>query len=543
MPEMTTNEPPVRLTAPPAAPRPARGTVRRQGHPGPGGPRSGSQAARACTSARPAWPACTTSSGRSSTTPSTRRWPALHTHHRHAAGRRRLPRRRQRPRHPGRPVPVRPAQGQERGRGRADRAARRRQVRRRGLQGVGWPARRRRQRRQRAVRAPRCSRSTATASATARSTPRAASRRARWRSSARRRHAVARAGHGDVLAGPDDLRRRGHRVRRPHRARAAADDGVPQPRPRDRPRRRAPGEGAEGHLPVQGRPRRLRQAPQRVQGGAVLEGLPLRGRRRGPPDPRHRHPVEHRLLRGHPRLRQRHLDDRGRHARRGLPHRPDDGRQQVRPGQGPAQGEGRQPPRRGHPRGHHGDHLGEAARPAVRGPDEGQARQRPDALVRPEGDQRAPRRVARGEPDRGQQGRQEGAGCCTGAGRGEERPQRDPPQDGALGCRHARQAEGLLEPQRRRERAVHRRGRLGGRYRRRCPRPADAGDPADPRQDPQRRAGPRRQDAEEQRDPGADHGDRRRGGRGVRRHQGPLPQGRSRSPTPTSTAATSARCC
>ncbi len=77
--------------------------------------------------------------------------------------------------------------------------------------------------------------------------------------------------------------------------------------------------------------------------------------------------------------------------------------------EGAAQGEGRQPARRGHPRGVDGDRLGEAARSAVRGPDQGQARQRPDALVRPEGDQRAPRRVARGEPDRGEQGRQEGA--------------------------------------------------------------------------------------------------------------------------------------
>ena len=91
--------------------------------------------------------------------------------------------------------------------------------------------------------------------------------------------------------------------------------------------------------------------------------------------------------------------------------------------------------------------------------------------------------------------------------------------------RHARQAEGLLHPQRRRERAVHRRGRLGRRHRRRRPRPADAGRAADPGQDPQRRAGAHRQDAEEQRDPGADHGHRRRGRRGVRRHQGPLPQG------------------
>ncbi len=48
----------------------------------------------------------------------------------------------------GRGIPVdpypRPAQGQERGRGRAHRAARRRQVRRRRLQGLGRPPRRRR---------------------------------------------------------------------------------------------------------------------------------------------------------------------------------------------------------------------------------------------------------------------------------------------------------------------------------------------------------------------------------------------------------------
>jgi DNA gyrase subunit B len=50
------------------------------------------------------------------------------------------------------------------------------------------------------------------------------------------------------------------------------------------------------------------------------------------------------------------------------------------------------------------------------------------------------------------------------------------------------------------------------------------GDPADPRQDPQRRAGPHRQDAEEQRGPGAHHGHRRRVGEefDVAR---PLPQG------------------
>ena len=136
-----------------------------------------------------------------------------------------------------------------------------------------------------------------------------------------------------VLAGSDRLRRRGHRVRRPHGARAAADDGVPQPWPRDRVRRRAAGEGTEGHLPVPRRHRRLRQAPQRLEGGAVLQGLLLRGRRRRRPDARHRDAVEHRLLRGHPRLRQRHLHHRGWHARRGLQDGAHVGGQQVRPGQ------------------------------------------------------------------------------------------------------------------------------------------------------------------------------------------------------------------
>ena len=69
--------------------------------------------------------------------------------------------------------------------------------------------------------------------------------------------------------------------------------------------------------------------------------------------------------------------------------------------QEPPQGQGRQPPRRGHPRGPHRDRLGEAAQPAVRGPDQGQARQHRDALAGREGDEREARRVARGAPDRG----------------------------------------------------------------------------------------------------------------------------------------------
>ena len=51
-------------------------------------------------------------------------------------------------------------------------------------------------------------------------------------------------------------------------------------------------------------------------------------------------------------------------------------RQPLRARQGPPEGERGQPDRRGRPRGPHRDHLGQAARPAVRGPDQDQARQR-----------------------------------------------------------------------------------------------------------------------------------------------------------------------
>ena len=450
----------------------------------------------------------------------------LHAHRRHAARRRRLPRRRQRSRHPGRPVPVRPAQGQERGRGRAHRAPRRRQVRRR------------RATRCRAActasasaSSTRCpsgcsSRSTATASATARSTPRAASRRARWRSSARRRARGRKTGT-TVTFWPD-----------PTVFVAEGTEFVARTVLERLQTMAFLNRGLEIVFDDE-RPEKEQKVTYQYKGGLVdfVKHLNASKEALFPKVCHYEDEDEdHQTLdiaiqwntgyyEGiHGYANGISTTEGGMHVE-GFRTRADDGRQQVRPGQGPAQGEGREPPRRGHPRGHHGDRLGEAARPAVRGPDEGQARQRPDALVRPEGHQRAPRRVARREPDRGQQGRQEGAGRGPGARGGEERPQRHPPQDGAVRRRHAGQAEGLLQPQRRRERAVHRRGRLGRRHRARRPRSADPGDPADPRQDPQRRAGARRQDAEEQRDPDADHGHRRRRRRGVRRHQGPLPQG------------------
>ncbi len=77
------------------------------------------------------------------------------------------------------------------------------------------------------------------------------------------------------------------------------------------------------------------------------------------------------------------------------------------------------------------------------------------------------------------------------------------------------------------DRALHRRGRLGRRLGQAGPGPGDAGDPADPGQDPERREGPSAQDPRERGDPGADHRDRDRRRRRVRRREGPVPPDRA----------------
>ena len=70
----------------------------------------------------------------------------------------------------------------------------------------------------------------------------------------------------------------------------------------------------------------------------------------------------------------------------------------LRPREGRAQGEGREPLRRGRARGADRGDLGEARRPAVRGPDEDQARQPGHAGLRRVDRQHEARRVPRGEP-------------------------------------------------------------------------------------------------------------------------------------------------
>ena len=76
--------------------------------------------------------------------------------------------------------------------------------------------------------------------------------------------------HGHLLAGPGDLRR--GRVPLADAHGAAPRDGVPEQGPRDPLPRRAGRPRARADLQVHRRHRRLRQAPQRVQGAVVPAG-------------------------------------------------------------------------------------------------------------------------------------------------------------------------------------------------------------------------------------------------------------------------------
>ena len=74
-----------------------------------------------------------------------------------------------------------------------------------------------------------------------------------------------------------------------------------------------PGRQAAPNVQVQRRHHRLRPAPECLQGGALPQGRLVRADR-GDHGGRDRPPVERRLLREHPLLRQWHLDHRGRDA-------------------------------------------------------------------------------------------------------------------------------------------------------------------------------------------------------------------------------------
>ena len=229
-------------------------------------------------------------------------------------GRRRHPhrrlghRRRRRPRHPGRHARERPVGG----RGRADGAARRRQVRQRQLQGLGRSARRRRLGGQRAVRV------------------------ARPGDLARRQGLRARTTSAATPPAPLNntgvTERRGTKItfkpdaqifettefsfdvlaQRPARA------GLPQRRHRHHPRRRARRE--EAPLPLRRRHHLVRRAPEQEQGRRPRQA-DLHARRARRHRRRSGAAVERQLQPAGILLRQQHQHPRRRHAPVGLPRR------------------------------------------------------------------------------------------------------------------------------------------------------------------------------------------------------------------------------
>ena len=315
-------------------------------------------------------------------------------HRRDVAGRRRLPRRRQRPRHPGRPAPRVPRQ--VRGRDRAHDAARRRQVRRRGLQDLRWPARRRRVGRERAV-----------APARARDRPRRRALRAdvrrRWRARPVRSTRTGDSDHTgtSVTFWPDrtimeELEFRAQTLRR-----APAGDGVPQQGPRDRLPRRAARRTGRAGLQVRRRHRRLRACTStrpRSRCSTVVVSIG---------DTYDAGEVEIAMqwntgyYEGLHSFANNIATTEGGMHEEGFKKSLTNVMNRYARQKGHLKEKDENLTRRGHPRGPHRDHLGEAAQPAVRGPDEDEARQHRDPLVRREGHERQARRVARGAPDRG----------------------------------------------------------------------------------------------------------------------------------------------
>ncbi len=366
----------------------------------------------------------------------------------HDDGSRQLPR--QRPWHPGQADPRRQGSPPRR-RGRPHGAACRRQVRRRRVRHLRRTARRRclgRQRPQREARG------------------RGHARRLLVDPVLRARQAArgAQEGKGDhedrhpsaVLARPRDLHR-DPRVQARDPRRAAARARVPQQGHRDQARRRTRDTRARAGLQSERRARRLREVPRCGQGG----GRPHHRRRdrayrrrRG----RARHAMEHRLHRVAVLLREHDQHARGRHARGRPQEGPHERAEPARPGQGPAEGEGRQPHRRGRARGAHRDHLGEAARSAVRGSDEDEARQRLDALAGRDHRERRVRLVARRAPGRRQAHLREGLERGEGPARGSPGPRPHAAQVVPRERLAARQARRLPALRPGIVRAVHRRG-------------------------------------------------------------------------------------
>ena len=355
-------------------------------------------------------------------------------------------------------------------------------------------------------------------------TPGLRARRAAGRP-ARRASRRARHGHDDHLpARRRDLRDARLRLRD---ARAApARDRVPDQGPADRARPTSAARASSARVPLRGRhratssPTSTRTRTPFHKKVVYFEGESDEGARRG------RDAVEHRLP-GVDLLASPTTSTRTRAARtsRASARRSPARSTRYAREKGHAQGEGREPLRRGRPRGPDGGHLGEARRPAVRGPDQDQARQPADA--------RASSRTIVNRKlgeflEENPQEAQRIVGKAVDAAQA---------RDAARKARDLTRRKSALEnstlpgkladcsvkrPGARR--AVHRRGRLRRRLGQAGPRPHTQA--ILPLRGKILNVEKARIDKvlAEQRDPGADHGDRHRRRRGVRHREGALPQ-------------------
>ena len=268
----------------------------------------------------------------------------------------------------GIPVDINPEYRAVGGRDRAHHAARRREVRRRRLQGVGRPARRRRVRGQRPVPPARGR------GRPRRQAPPHGVRRRRPASRTSSAWSARRPGAAPAppsRSGPTRSIFETIEFTRPHHHRAVADDGVPQQGPRD------PLQGRAAEPPGHGQPSRSSTATpaasstssststrprSRCSPRSATTSWPRRAKRSRSPSS------------GTPATRPTastpsptaSTPSRAAPTRRGS-RRPHRRGQPLRPGQDPAQGEGREPARRGHPGGADVDHLGAAPEPQFEG--------------------------------------------------------------------------------------------------------------------------------------------------------------------------------